>query len=69
MPRRQYLVRLSSLIANERHLEEDLKTATDAAQRRFVELNLKRTRNAIDELHQTYTRNNPRVQYTVRGRV
>jgi len=57
------------LIANERHLEEDLKTATDAAQRRFVELNLKRTRNAIDELHQTYTRNNPRVQYTVRGRV
>ena len=66
MCRKQYLIRLSCLVANERHLEEDLKIASDSAQRRFVELNLHRTRKAIDELHQTYTLNNQRV-YPVRG--
>lgn len=68
MCRKQYLIRLSCLVANERHLEEDLKIASDCAQRRFVELNLHRTRKAIDELHHTYTLNNQRV-YPVRGRV
>jgi len=68
MCRKQYLIRLSSLVANERHLEEDLKIASDSAQRRFVELNLHRTRKAIDELHHTYTLHNQRV-YPVRGRV
>lgn len=68
MSRKQYLIRLSCLIANERHLEEDLKLASDSAQRRFVELYLHRTRKAIDELHQTYTLNNQRM-YPVRGRV
>ena len=68
MCRKQYLIQLSCLVANERHLEEDLKIASDSAQRRFVELNLHRTRKAIDELHHTYTLNNQRV-YPVRGRV
>ena len=68
MSRKQYLIRLSCLVANERHLEEDLKIASDSAQRRFVELNLNRTRKAIDELHHTYTLNNQRM-YPVRGRV
>ena len=68
MSRKQYLIRLSCLDANERHLEEDLKIVSDSAQRRFVELNLNRTRKAIDELHHTYTLNNQRM-YPVRGRV
>ena len=68
MSRKQYLIRLSCLVANERHLEEDLKIVSDSAQRRFLELNLHRTRKAIDELHHTYTLNNQRV-YSVRGRV
>jgi len=59
MSRKQYLIRLPCLVANERHLEEDLK---------FVELNLHRTRKAIDELHHTYILNNQQV-YPVRGRV
>ena len=68
MCRKQYLIQLSCLVTNERYLEEDLKIASDSAQRRFVELNLHRTRKAIDELHQTYTLHNQRV-YSVRGRV
>lgn len=68
MCRKQYLIRLSCLVANERHLEEYLKLASDSAQRRFVELYLHRTRKAIDELHQTHTLNNQQV-YPVRGRV
>ena len=68
MSRKQYLVRLSCLVTNERHLEEDLEIASDNAQRRFVELNLHRTRKAIDELHHTYTLENQQV-YPVRGRV
>ena len=68
MSRKQYLIRLSCLVANERHLEEDLKIVSDSAQRRFVELNLNRTHKAIDELHHTYTLNNQRM-YPVRGRV
>ncbi len=67
MSRKQYLIRLSCLVANERHLEEDLKIASDCAQRRFVELNLHRMRKAIDELYHTYTLHNQRV-YPVRGR-
>lgn len=67
MCRKQCLIRLSCLVANERHLEEDLKIASDSAQRRFVELNLQRTRTAIDELHHTYTLHNQRV-YPARGR-
>ncbi len=68
MDRKQYLIQLSCLVANERHLEEDLKIASDNAQRRFVERNLHRTRKAIDELYHTYTLHNQRV-YSVRGLV
>lgn len=67
--RKAYIIRLSSLVANEKHLEDDLKELEDLAQRRFVERALTRTRAAIDELHHHYSRGYSRDGITVRGRV
>lgn len=58
MTREQYIIRLNSLVANEKHLIEDLESYKDTAMVNYLEVALVKTRRAIDELHQKIERTN-----------
>lgn len=65
--RKHYMVRLCALVSNERHLEEELETATLPGHRIYAERSLQRTRSAIDELHHQYVREIKRIAVNERG--
>lgn len=58
MDREQYIIRLNSLVANEKHLIEDLESYKDTAMVNYLEVALVKTRRSIDELHQKIERIN-----------
>jgi len=65
--RRKYIIRLSALVANERHLEQDLEVAINNGHRIYVERSLERTRSAIEALHTQYIRTVIKSGHTERG--